>query len=62
MDKEIETTMGTKIGTYNISNIKCLNCDWKKDRVFGEYIKIPMGQTIDDTPCPNCGCNKIIKI
>ena len=38
--------------------VKCLNCE------LGNYgrqlIRIPKGQKVADTPCPNCGCTDLV--
>lgn len=37
--------------------VDCWNCN---DSEVNE-IKIPKGQKVEDTPCPNCGCNNLHK-
>lgn len=42
--------------------IVCRNCDYGKPWLSlysGAEIDIPLGQKVEDTKCPNCGCKEL---
>ena len=48
--EKINTQFNASGGTYEVY-VDCYNCD-ERNRVV-----ISLGQKINETPCPNCGCN-----
>ena len=48
----INTQFNASGGTYEVY-VDCFNCD-KRTKVV-----ISRGQKINETPCPNCGCNAL---
>ena len=46
-------------GTYVVFGLRCGNCTWRQSGQ--ERLLIPKGQTVAQTPCPNCGCKTLAR-